>query len=83
MTRKAKNAKIIILGDTSPFQIDTSGNSPKRNGLTNIIKLLDGASYFQHIELKSIEHIVRSSEVQDIVRRLYKMYGDNPQDWIV
>lgn len=80
-TRKAKNSRIIFLGDTSPFQIDLSGNTPKKNGLRDIIDLLQGAPYFQYIEMKSIEHIVRSEEVRDIVRRLFKKYGQDPLQW--
>jgi len=82
-TRKAKNSRIFFLGDTSPFQIDLQGVAPKKNGLTNIIDLLSGAPYFQYIELKTLEHIVRSDEVRDIVKRLFEKYGENPQEWII
>lgn len=82
-TRKASNARIFFLGDTSPFQIDTIGNDSKRNGLAHLIELLRGAPYFQYIEMKSLQHIVRSTEVKDIIRRLFDKYGENPQEWIV
>lgn len=82
-TRRADSSRIFLLGDTSPFQIDLQGNTPKKNGLTDIIDLLSGAPYFQYIEMKSLEHIVRSTEVRDIVRRLFKKYGQDPQDWTV
>lgn len=82
-TRRAKDSRIILLGDTSPFQIDLKGNSSKKNGLTELIQLLSGASYFQYIEMKSIEHIVRSDEVKDIVKRLFNKYGSDPQEWIM
>ena len=81
VTRKAENSRIFLLGDTSVFQIDLDGNTPKHNGLTDIIDLLTGAPYFQYIEMKTLEHIVRSSEVRDIVRRLFKKYGGDPQQW--
>ena len=83
VTRKAANSRIFLLGDTSPFQIDLAGNTPKKNGLTSIIDLLAGAPYFQYIEMRSLEHIVRSDEVRDIVRRLFKKYGQDPQEWIL
>jgi PhoH-like ATPase len=83
VTRRAKDSRIFLLGDTSPFQIDLVGNTPKKNGLADIIDLLRGAPYFQYIEMKSLEHIVRSDEVRDVVRRLFKKYGEDPQDWIV
>lgn len=82
-TRRAKGSRIIFLGDTSPFQIDLMGNTPKRNGLRDIIDLLQGAPYFQYIEMKSLEHVVRSDEVRDIVRRLFKKHGADPQEWTI
>ncbi|AYP68564.1 PhoH-like protein [Exiguobacterium phage vB_EalM-132] len=81
VSRRAKNSRIFLLGDTSPFQIDLEGNSPSNNGLTHIVELLKGASYFQHIEMKALEHIVRSEEARDIVRRLFKKYGQSPDSW--
>ncbi|MNI27815.1 PhoH-like protein [compost metagenome] len=81
VTRRANNSRLILLGDTSPFQIDKPGNTPDKNGLSNIIDLLSGAPYFQYIEMKSVEHIVRSEEVRDVVRRLYKKYGYDPKQW--
>lgn len=83
VTRKAKNSRIFLLGDTSPFQIDLEGNTPKKNGLKDVTDLLRGAPYFQYIEMKSLEHIVRSDEVRDVVRRLFKKYGQDPQEWVV
>ena len=82
-TRKAAGSRIFFLGDTSPFQIDLAGNTPKDNGLTHLVDLLRGAPYFQYIEMKTLEHIVRSDEVRDIVRRLFKKYGQDPQEWAV
>lgn len=82
-TRKANKCRIFFLGDTSPFQIDRDGNTPKNNGLGNLIDLLAGAPYFQYIEMKSLEHIVRSDEVRDIIRRLFKKHGTDPQEWIL
>jgi predicted ribonuclease YlaK len=81
VTRKASNSRIFLLGDTSPFQIDLAGNTPKENGLTDVIDLLRGAPYFQYIEMRSLEHIVRGEEVRDIVRRLFKKYGQDPHEW--
>ena len=83
VTRRAKDSRIFLLGDTSPFQIDLPGNTPKKNGLADVIDLLQGAPYFQYIEMKSLEHIVRSDEVRDIVRRLFKKYGEDPKNWMV
>lgn len=82
-TRKATNSRIFFLGDSSPFQIDLPGNTPKKNGLVHLIDLLQGAPYFQYINMKSLQHIVRSDEVRDIVRRLFQKHGENPQEWIV
>lgn len=82
-TRKANKCRIFFLGDTSPFQIDRIGNTPKKNGLTHLINLLHGAPYFQYIEMKSLEHILRSDEVRDIVRRLFRKHGENPQEWTI
>jgi len=82
-TRRAKKSKFFFLGDTSPFQIDRKGNTGENNGLTHLIDLLKGASYFQYIEMKTLDHIVRSVEVVDIIRRLFSKYGQNPQEWII
>ena len=81
VSRRAKGTRIFLIGDTSPFQIDVKGNTTENNGLTHIIDLLKGASYFQYIEMKSVEHIVRSEEVRDLVRRLFKKYGDDVRNW--
>lgn len=83
VTRRADFSRFFLLGDTSPFQIDLQGNTPKKNGLVDIIDLLRGAPYFQYIEMKSLEHIVRSDEVRDVVRRLFKKYGKDPKEWVV
>ncbi len=82
-TRKANNSRIFFLGDTSPFQIDRVGNTPKKNGLRDLIDLLQGAPYFQYIEMQSLEHIVRSYETKDIVRRLFKKHGEDPKEWVI
>ena len=83
VTRNANNSRIFLLGDTSVFQIDLQGNTPKKNGLTDIIDLLQGAPYFQYIEMKTLEHIVRSGTVRDVVRRLFKKHGEDPQEWTI
>lgn len=82
-TRKAKDSRIFFLGDTSPFQIDRKGNTPTENGLVHLVDLLRGAPYFQYIEMKSLQHVLRSTEVRDVVRRLLKKNGKNPQEWVV
>ena len=82
-TRHAKDARTFFIGDTSPFQIDREGNTPEKNGLSDIIELLNGAPYFQYIEMKSLEHIVRSDEVRDIMRRMFKKHGKDPKEWIM
>lgn len=80
-TRRANKSRLFFLGDSSPFQIDLPRNTPKKNGLVDLIDLLRGAHYFQYIEMKSLEHIVRSEEVKDVVRRLFKKHGEDPQQW--
>ncbi|AGR46757.1 putative PhoH-like protein [Bacillus phage JL] len=82
VSRRSENSRIFLIGDTSPFQIDLKGNAPTKNGLSDIIDLLQGAPYFQYIEMKSLENIVRSYEVRDLVRRLFKKHGTNPQEWL-
>lgn len=82
-TRHAKDARTFFIGDTSPFQIDRENNTPEKNGLSDFIDLMNGAPYFQYIEMKSLEHIVRSDEVRDIMRRMFKKHGRNPKEWIM
>jgi len=81
-TREAKNGRIIFIGDTSPFQIDLESNTPTQNGLADYIDLMAGAEFFQYIEMKSLEHIVRSPRVREIVRRLFNKHGSNPREWL-
>lgn len=82
-TRHATDCRTFFLGDSSPFQIDKEGNDSNHNGLVDIIDLLSGAPYFQYIEMKSLEHIVRSEEVKDVMRRMFKKHGQNPREWIL
>lgn len=80
VTRKGEGSRIFAIGDTSPFQIDLKGNSPERNGLAELRDLLMGATYFQYIEMRTVNHIVRSGEVRDVIRRLFKKHGlDTPE----
>lgn len=76
-TRRAKNSLFVFIGDTSGFQFDNKKCTPNNNGFTKLIKLLDGADYFQYIELKTLEHILRSNEVRDIMRRYLKLKEEN------
>lgn len=82
-TRRAQGTRMFFLGDTTVFQIDREGNTPEKNGLADLISLLNGAPYFMYIEMKTLEHVVRSNEVKDIMRRLFKKHGENPREWII
>lgn len=81
VTRKARNSRVILMGDTSPFQIDKYGNTTNQNGLKHISNLLNGAPYFQLIEMKTLNHVVRSSETRDIIRRLFVNHGEDIDKW--
>lgn len=83
VTRRAIDSRIFLLGDTTVFQIDRPGNTPSKNGLADVIDLLKGAHYFMHIEMKALEHIVRSEEVRDVMRRLFNRHGEDPKEWVI
>jgi predicted ribonuclease YlaK len=71
-TRKARASTFCFIGDTSFFQMDNKKCSPEKNGLKDLIDLLSGSPYFQHIELKTIDHILRGEEVKDIIKKFLK-----------
>ena len=71
-TRKAKGSFFCFIGDSSGFQMDNKKCTPEKNGLSDLINLLKGADYFQYIELKSVEHVLRAEEVKDILKMFLK-----------
>lgn len=66
LSRPDDAAKAIILGDTTFTQIDVRGNTPEKNGLTFAKGIFHGKRYAAHIELQTVEHILRGQRVRDL-----------------
>lgn len=66
ISRVTDDAKLIIIGDTTPSQIDKRGNTVERNGLTHAKNIYKGKKYAGCVELKSKKHILRGNRVKDL-----------------
>jgi len=66
VSRIGDDAKLIIIGDTSAYQIDKKSNSNEVNGLSFIKNLYVGKSYVGYVELKTPKHILRGQRVRDL-----------------
>lgn len=66
ISRVGDEAKLIILGDTTPTQIDKKGNTPENNGLTFAKEIFAGKKYAGYVEMQSVKHIIRGQRVKDL-----------------
>lgn len=66
LSRPDDVAKLIITGDTTKTQIDKRGNTPENNGLSFAKEIFHGKRYAAHIELQTLEHIIRGQRVRDL-----------------
>lgn len=67
ISRVCDEAKLIIIGDSSQFQIDKKGNNPEENGLTFAKKVFKNKKYAGFVEMKSAKHIIRGKRVKDLI----------------
>jgi predicted ribonuclease YlaK len=70
ISRMGDNAKVILLGDTTPTQIDKKGNTTENNGLTFAKETFADKKYSGSIQMQSIDHIIRGKRVRDLYMSL-------------
>lgn len=68
-SRVAKGSKLILLGDTSPWQKDTKHAI---DGFTYLLRLLEGDGLVGYVELKTEQHILRGKVAKALARNLMK-----------
>lgn len=66
LSRVGDNAKLVILGDSSNYQIDKKGNDKNKNGLTFIKDMYKTKKYAGYVELNTANHIIRGQRVKDM-----------------
>lgn len=66
LSRVGDGAKLVILGDSSDYQIDKKGNNKDRNGLSFMKKLYKTKKYVGYVELNTVSHIIRGQRVRDM-----------------
>jgi predicted ribonuclease YlaK len=66
LSRIGDGAKLVILGDSSNYQIDKRGNNQDNNGLTFVKDLYTTKKYAGFIELDTVSHILRGQRVKDM-----------------
>lgn len=67
ISRLEDPVKVIVLGDSSPYQIDKSKNSVSDNGLAFAIEAYRGKKYAGVVELNTEKHILRGRRVKDLL----------------
>jgi predicted ribonuclease YlaK len=65
--RTGDGAKLILLGDSSMWQIDRRGNTETNNGLVFAKNFLKGKRYAGIVELQTEKHILRGKRVRDLL----------------
>lgn len=66
LSRVGDGAKLVILGDSSNYQIDKKGNSNENNGLYFTKELLSSKKYCGVVEMDTASHILRGNRVKDL-----------------
>ena len=67
-SRVADGSKLILIGDSSPWQKDIK----KESGLTFLLDLLMGEHIVGHTELKTVEHVLRGTVAKTLLKALTK-----------
>jgi predicted ribonuclease YlaK len=65
--RVGDKAKLVLLGDTSPHQLDKKGVNPESNGLAFARRFIEDKTYGGLIELNTRNHILRGNRVRDLL----------------
>lgn len=66
LARLGDGVKSIVIGDTTPIQIDRQGNTPEKNGLKFAQDTYVGKKYAGLVELQTIKHILRGQRARDL-----------------
>ena len=66
LSRVGDGAKLVILGDSSNYQIDKRGTNSTSNGLAFVKELYKNKNYAGIIELNTVSHILRGQRVRDM-----------------
>ena len=66
LSRVGDDAKLVILGDSSEYQIDKKSNSIEDNGLIFIKNIYMNKKYAGCVEFNSVNHILRGQRVKDM-----------------
>ena len=70
ISRVGDKAKLILLGDSTPTQIDRKGNTPENNGLVFAKEMYMGKKYAGYVEMQTVGHILRGQRVRDLFMKL-------------
>lgn len=70
LTRTGDDAKVVVIGDTTPAQIDRKGNDSEHNGLAFVRDVYEGKKYAGYVEMNTIKHILRGQRVRDLFKYL-------------
>lgn len=66
ISRTCDSAKLIIIGDSSKYQVDKKGNSSNNNGLVFAKELYKTKKYAGSVEFNTVSHILRGQRVKDM-----------------
>lgn len=66
LSRVGDNAKLVIIGDSSKYQIDKKGNDVENNGLSFVKEIYKTKKYVGCVELNTTSHILRGQRVRDL-----------------
>lgn len=69
-SRPCDAAKMVLLGDSTPTQIDKRGNNQERNGLTFAKQTFADKKYSGIVEMQTVEHILRGKRTKDLLLAL-------------
>lgn len=70
VSRPCDAAKMILLGDSTPTQIDKRGNNSERNGLTFAKETFADKKYSGIVDMQTVEHILRGKRTKDLLLAL-------------
>lgn len=66
LSRVGDGAKLVVMGDSTEYQIDKRGNTVKNNGLRFVRDLMESKKYCGVVEMTTAAHILRGQRVKDL-----------------
>lgn len=70
VSRIGDTSKLVILGDSTPTQIDRRNNTSENNGLRFVKETFRDKKYAGAVEMQTIHHILRGQRVRDLFKAL-------------